>query len=382
MKTLRSSLIQTAAVAHASLVGAAAYADGYQFNARYTVDLLSNTSGGIMTGTRYLDNLDLMLEIDVAEAWGFGGGTLFLYGLYNNGTTFSDELVGDLQVVSNIDAVEAWRVYEAWYEFGGERWSVRSGLYDLNSEFDVKETGALFLNSSHGIGPDFSQTGLNGPSIFPVTSLAVRTAAQWGNVTTRLAIFDGVPGDPDNPASSAIDLSGDDGTLIVGEVDAPLTDSGRLWAGYWRYSADFERPFDMTVRDGNDGWYVGVERHFEPGARRVAGYLRYGRADGAFNPVESFTGAGLVIHAPFTARPQDQFGLSVAMATVGRPYKASLSSAGIRPESSEITWELTYRAEVNASIALQPDIQFVQNPASTSTLDDAWVVGLRVQLSY
>ena len=105
-------------------------------------------------------------------------GTLFVYGLYNNGSTLenSDELVGDLQVISNIDASHAWRVFEFWYEFGEGPWSVRTGLYDLNSEFDVNETGGLFLNSSHGMGPDFSQTGENGPSIFPgfVTGIARR----------------------------------------------------------------------------------------------------------------------------------------------------------------------------------------------------------------
>jgi porin len=51
---------------------------------------------------------------------------------------------------------------------------VKIGLYDLNSEFDVIEAAALFLNPSHGIGPDFAQSGRNGPSIFPVTSLAIR----------------------------------------------------------------------------------------------------------------------------------------------------------------------------------------------------------------
>lgn len=113
----------------ALLYAPAALADGYAFEAAYTADLLRNAGGGIRTGSRYLDNLDLMLEVDVAEAWGRGIGTLFVYGLYNNNATFADELVGDLLVTSNIDAPGAWRIYELWYELGDGPWSVKTGLF-------------------------------------------------------------------------------------------------------------------------------------------------------------------------------------------------------------------------------------------------------------
>ena len=52
-------------------------ADGYNFRAAYTADLVANLSGGLLTGTRYLDNLDLTLEVDIAKAWGMASGTLF-----------------------------------------------------------------------------------------------------------------------------------------------------------------------------------------------------------------------------------------------------------------------------------------------------------------
>lgn len=103
----------------------------------------------------------------------------------------------------------------------------------------MMESGAIFLNSSHGIGPDFSQTGENGPGIFPISALAVRTEIRFGNATTRFALLDGLPGAPDNPASNAVDLGGSDGALIVGEIETPLRNNGRLWAGYWQYTAEF-----------------------------------------------------------------------------------------------------------------------------------------------
>ena len=151
-------------------------ASAFEFSAEYTADVLSVVSGGLSSGTEYLDNLDLELEVDVAEVWNAGAGRLLIHGLYNNGSTFSADRAGDLQVVSNIDAVEAWRLFEFWYEFGSTNWSVKTGLYDLNTEFDVNQAGGIFLNSSHGIGAEFGQTGQNGPSIFPVSSLSLRAA--------------------------------------------------------------------------------------------------------------------------------------------------------------------------------------------------------------
>lgn len=353
-----------------------------EFGVVYTSEIWSNTSGGIETGTRYLDNLDLELEIDVADAWGIGAGTLFVHGLYNNGTTFSDELVGDMQTVSNVEAVEAARLFEFWYELAEDQWSVRTGLYDLNSEFDVNETGALFTNSSHGIGAELGQTGLNGPSIFPVSSLALRGAIQTDSVTARVAIIDAVPGDADDPASNEIRLDDDEGVLTIAELDVPLRESSRLWAGYWRYSAAFEKPFDSGFDNGNDGWYVGFEQMFHLGSRSMAWFVRYGEANEQLNALADYLGAGVLINGLFTGRPEDQIGLAVASAGAGDPYRDSLVQTGVGAERRETALEMTYRAAINEHLVIQPDIQYVRNPSSSSALDNAWVFGLRLEIAY
>lgn len=357
-------------------------AGDYEFEAVYTGDVLRNVSGGMESGTRYLDNLDLNLKIDIAEAWGIGAGTLFIRGLYNNGGTFSDELVGDLQVTSNIDVDEAWRIFELWYELGGDTWSVRTGLYDLNSEFDVNETGSVFLNSSHGIGAELGQTGENGPSIFPVSSLSLRGAVKFDPLTVRVAVMDAVPGNPDDSASNEIDLNSDDGYLTIAELDVLLTKSARLWAGYWRYSAEFERPFSTGSSDGNDGWYVGGEHQFRIGSRSAAWFVRYGHADERLNKLKDYTGIGFVIDGPLAARLGDQFGIAVASARAGGPYRNSLNRVGVGAERRETAWEMTYRAQINEHFFLQPNIQYVRNPSASMEIDDALVIGFRFEIAY
>lgn len=145
----------------------------------YVADLRANVSGRIAGGTRYLDNLDLQVAIDADRLVGRYGARLFLYGLYglsDNGASLSGDLIGDAQGVSNIETgVPASRLFEARVEqnVGGNA-SVKIGLYNLNSEFDTAQSGRMLLVSAHGIGQEFAQPGRRGPSIFPVTSLAVR----------------------------------------------------------------------------------------------------------------------------------------------------------------------------------------------------------------
>jgi porin len=356
----------------------ASLASSVEFTGEYTGDIFSNTSGGLQQGTRYLDNLDLVLTADFGGKPGTNSGTFHVHALYNNGGTFSEDLVGDLQVVSNIDAGEAWRIFEFWYEFGSDDWSVKSGLYDLNSEFDVNETGSIFLNSSHGIGAELSQTGENGPSIFPVSSLSVRAAYQAESFALRAAVLDAVPGDPDDAASNAIRLDSNDGYLAIAEVDIPVKASGRLWAGYWRYSAKLEQPFAPGPYLHNAGWYVGGEKRFSIGSRSAAGFIRYGQANERLNALRDYTGLGVRIDGMFASRPDDQFGIAVASARAGDPYRYDASDRGIHLERRETTWELTYRMPFNEHLVLQPDIQFVQNPSMAAHLDNAWIVGLRV----
>ncbi len=351
-------------------------APAFEVDVRYTGEFLANMGGGIGRGVRYLDNLDLEFTHDL------GPGSLYVHGLYNNGTGFSADLVGDLQAVSNIEAVRAWRIYEAWYEFGAEAWSLKTGLYDLNSEFDVNTVGSLFIHSSHGIGADVGQTGRNGPGIFPVSALAIRGAVTVGPGTARMALLDGVPGHPTDPASNRISLDGDDGILAVVEYDRPVAATHRVWAGYWRYSSASAYLADPPRRSRDEGWYLGIESTVTVAGHDVGWFLRYGEAREALNVFGGYAGAGIVIDAPFPGRPEDQLGLAVASAAAGSPYRRVLETGGTATRSRETAWELTYRAAVGERLSVQPDLQYVVNPAALATPGHALVVGLRFELTY
>ena len=58
--------------------------------------------GGLESGSRSLHNVDLGINFDLSKA-GMEGATFYVQGLFNNKSELSGDLVGDMQVVSNID---------------------------------------------------------------------------------------------------------------------------------------------------------------------------------------------------------------------------------------------------------------------------------------
>jgi porin len=375
-------------------VGLAADEAPMRFDALYTGELWQNTHGGLRTGAKFLGDLDLAVEVDGKRAWGLEGVTLFANGLFIHGGSLSGHLIGDAQTVSNIEADHQARLFELWVEkrFGHETGhSLRFGLYDLNSEFDVSETSSLFVNSSHGIGPQIAQTGLNGPSIFPVTSLGARLrwviAPEW---TAQIAVLDGVPGNPERATSNAIRFDSQDGLLLAAELSRAGAHLEKLALGAWSYTSRFDEivPPDSDApaprRRGSDGLYLLLAGQLFAEAadpeQGLSAFLRLGSADDRINRFENYIGAGIVYTGALAERPQDQLGLAVASVGNGRPYRLANESAGIATESREHAVELTYRFAVNSWLTFQGVLQHIAHPDTNPVVGDATAVALRFEL--
>ena len=54
---------------------------------------------------------------------------------------------------------------------------------------------------------------------------------------------------------------------------------------------------------------------------------------------------------------------------------------GLATDSYECNVELTWRIPVTDHVVIQPDLQYVVNPSVDALLDDALVIGLRLELS-
>ena len=363
------------------------------FSAAYTADILDNAAGGRAQGARYLDKLAVSVAYDGAAA-GHDGWTALASFQHANGAAFSSHFVGDTQTVSNIDAPEAFHIYEVWVarELFSGRGGVKAGLVDFNSEFDVQETAALFLNSSTGIGPDISHTGLNGPSIYPITALATtafyKPAGGW---TIRAGLFDGVAGVPGHPREFGIKLSARDGALVIAQVEKRYGDSARVEAGVWSYTAQFDALDKFTASGaprrlgGNAGVYGLIEGNLLPKAKPddggLSGWIRLGVGNGDINPIGSYLGAGLVYTGLLPGRDKDQVGLAIDRAGFGGPARDAAHLNGTSLHNAETTIEATYRYALTDWLNVQPDVQYVVHPSGAPQLRNALVIGVRFAFS-
>jgi porin len=222
-----------------------------------------------------------------------------------------------------------------------------------------------------------------------VTGLGIRLAGQFSEgFNWRVGAFEGTPGNDDERSFAAFEVARDEGSLLIGEMEYMSDRINKISLGMWSYTADFDRlDADLTTgpqsQDGNHGVYALVDLPLaNVGPARIDGSLRLGLADGRFNPVDEYVGATIVVSHPFAGRPDDAFGLAVAHGRTGEIYRTVQALAGIPAASAETSYELTYRAPVTGWLALAPSVQFVSNPGADLAMRDAWVVGLRFELSH
>jgi len=355
---------------------------GVSFEFVYTGELVSNTSGGIANRSEYLENGDVLLSIDAEKLMEWPGASFSFYVIGDRGGN-PTEIIGDLQGTSNIESDDTWKIYEAWYQ--QDLWegklSFLVGLYDLNSEFDAIQTAGFFLNSSFGIGPDYSQSGHNGPSIFPNTSLSVRARVQPTNsFYIQTALFDGVPGDPSKPTGTHIKFGHRDGVLLsteVGYVTGASEDSDAPYSKYalgtWIYTAKHDDISAVDVsgepilRSGNGGFYLLGEQTVyreQDASQGLAMFARLGFANAKINQLGSYFGAGLMYSGLIPGRNEDQFGVAVAAALNGGQFRDAQFAAGTSVDKAEVTLEFGYKSQILPQLAIQPDSQYVINPGT------------------
>ncbi|MEJ2076573.1 MAG: carbohydrate porin [Acidobacteriota bacterium] len=391
---------------------------GFHFQLDYSVDFFSIVSGGLRRRTDYIHNVDVVVRMDGEKALGWPGMTFQVYGLNIEGRIPSDD-AGDAQGLSNIAAPSATRLYEIWLEqsLAHDRFSLLAGLYDLNTEFDVIQSANVFLNPSHGIDPTFSQSGINGPSIFPYTTLAVRARVKptsWSYIES--AVLNGLSGDPDDPRGTHIILSGRKGILSATEAgylfhsekaaspkskrrlhrrvitsQAPAI-RGTIAAGIWYYTSRFDPiapdslPDRATAIRGDPGFYLlGERRLFRVGddsSRGMSVFSRIGFADSRIYRFASYVGAGAVYTGLFESRPHDQLGFAMAIARNGDEYLLARHRAGAPAFRSEWNLELTYFSRIGNWLRLQPDLQYVIHPNTDPSTRNALCVDLRIEISF
>lgn len=343
-----------------------------KFGAAYTADALAAVDGGLDDGADVVGRADLWADLEGASI-GLPQVSAHLDLIAVHGPDFSGRRTGVYQTISSLEADAVPHVYEAWVKWQvNPALSAKAGLIDLNAEFDVQPTGALFLNSAFGIGPDISQSGPAGPSIFPMTASAVMIRAQSGRKGFALGVFDAQAGSLDDPRKPALRFPGTTGALIIAEAKLPIG-AWLLQLGGWHFTKQYDDLDPSKPRASSHGIYAMAEGAL---TTKVSTWLRVGLVDSHANPIGVYVGGGAV------AELEDwRLGFAAAHARLGSTARRNLHNPG-PARKAETVIELSAQHAVTSWFQVQPDLQYVIHPGWDRTLPNALVLGLRVSFVY
>lgn len=388
-------------------------------------EIWANIGGGLRQGSTYDGLTTVGLKLDLDRLAGLPHTIAFAsaYQIHGRGPTAN--LVGNLQVVSNLEATRATRLYDAWLETGffDERLNLRIGQEGVNDEFMLSSCAATFLNASFGF-PAVAATVLpsGGPN-FPLSTPFIRAKVSLGRGFTVLgAVFNGDPaptgtGDPQirDPSGTTFRLNGH--AVIIGELwysppDEVLPATYKL--GGWMHTARFASPLldsnGVSLANPNSSGVPREYRH-DFGVYAMADWALWqpnGTEDqviGAFaqvmlapqdrNVSQMSITAGVNWKGPLPGRLDDVAGLAVAVEGIGAPARAYsrdlIAFGGTGPvySSTETVIEATYTLQATPWLTLQPDVQYVINPGASipsslapRPLRDDIIAGLRATVVF
>ncbi len=361
--------------------------ESLSFEASYTSDFVNSPYSTLNTGNAYMGVIDLATTLNTEAANLWKGGEFYFHMENTHGATPSADLVGDLQVFSNIDNGDYTYLYQLWYKQTWGDFSIIVGNHDLNSEFVASEYAAEYINSSFGIMPSVSMNVL--VSIFPKPCLG--SVLQY-NVSNRsvfkAAIYEG---DPlcldDEPYNTSFSLNMDDGFLSIGEYAYSLTLSEHLTGtyhvgAYYHSKACNDISNSELQHEGNYGYYFIADQMLtksSSGNKSLAGFLKIGVAPEDRNEYPFFWSLGFNYYAPFTKRSNDIFGLALASLSINenlvgsdKPYQYNY----------EQVIECFYKTPVTKNITIQPEVQYIINPGAIASNNNTAIGLVRTYINF
>lgn len=352
--------------------------NGFDISLAYKGDYYSIVSGPEEKESGFLGNLDLTFNFDLEKLLGLNGFDFFVYGLGNHGNKPSEKF-GDSFVSSNIEAPSTFKIYEAYLKktFDEEKFVLLFGLRDLNADFYALESSSYLINSSFGVSPLLSQTGVNGPSIFPVTAPAITAKYKSKeHFYFQTGLFNATAGNPDNPKGTHIPMNMKNGNLLIFETGMEsYSILKKVSLGLWQYSKQVEA-IDQSVEPTyqNYGQYLMLDLAIN---NEISLFSKFGKASPKVNTFSQSIEAGLVFQSPLNSRPEDTFFIGYSQAEASDDYKAANNSS-----SYEAVLEAGYKIKVTNGFWITPDYQEVINPGLLGEPNKSSIFILRTNLIF
>ncbi|WP_297926641.1 carbohydrate porin [Metallibacterium sp.] len=332
----------------------------------WAFDVMDTASGGRARGWKAPALIDLRLTRHQRLQSGLDSyWHVDLIGIFGSNPSRD---AGDIQVLDNLAAHHAWRLYRAFWQVGDvrEHWALRLGWQGYDGLFGLVPDAGDLLNSSFGQMPTSSQVGT---PIYPQTAPGV--SARWhpDAFYVMAGLWSGVPRDPGIPQGLNLPRRGDGGLQAL-ELGLDRHGRYKLALGAWAlHRAGVAQQAHRGVYALADIVLLGAGS-----ARHLGGFVQWGQTQPYQSAIGRYVGAGLRLDT----RRHGRVSLGMARALLSPSFRLQHPGSA----RAETAYELTWRKRIDAQLALQPDVQYIVHPALAPRAGHALEIGLRVDGSF
>ncbi len=388
---------------------------GIQVGGAYYAEPFYNW-GGIDQGGEYQGVLELYVDADMKKLGLWNGLCFHANGYQIHGNSITGANIGGLMPVTNLEATDATRLFEIWFEqhLFNDTVSVKIGQLAADEEFFVSEFGGVFLNGTFGWAPNPAENLPGGGPAYPLATPGVRVAvAPTEKTNVMVGVYNGDPAPPcaaDDPQicnNDGLDfrLRGDPLLMAEGAYNYELAGGrlpGTIKIGGWNHFGEFEHQridvggnlIAVTGNDGrpldnNYGLYAVIDQLIwrVPGSEEPDGIGVFARVMGSpedRNLVDFYFDTGVVFTGMIPGRPNDAFAVGFAYTKISDDVSAfDVDSGEPTARNYESLIEIAYTFEVTNGWVVQPDFQYIWNPGgNVASQGDAAVVGARSTITF
>lgn len=342
----------------------------------YVSDLAFNLKGGHQTGFAWLGcfQASLLFDTNALKLWK-NGKLKFAY-ISTHGKSFS-EFIGDIQIVSNIEAGRLSTIFELWYQHQVGRFEGTAGFIDINSIFSYSEPALSLINSSFGIQPTIS--GNITVPIYPITSLGVALNINLSDqIISKIGIFDGKPAMyQDDQLLPDPGWNRKEGVFVISELNRSHqigSLEGLFKIGFWLHTQNLESHHEGEYSTNQGFYLIGEQELLKRKEKNLGIWGKFGGAPRDCNIIRFFNGIGFSIINDSKKNAFDLLSLGAGQVIFCQEFRKINSIS-----SSETVLELTARKEIG-KFYIQPDFQYIINPSGLTEIENPFCFIFRTAL--
>lgn len=384
---------------------------GVDFSSSYVMDILGDPVGGRKTGQAvYNHSWGTDLNIDLEKAANIKGLQFHTSILWRAGANLSHKYIGNTFVASSIYGAQQFRLYGLYLQetlFDGGL-DIKIGRISPGDDFAASPLYWLYVNN--GIDGTPISLPINLPFLtYPNATWGARSVVRLPrNLYWSSGIYDGddrVGRDEAHGCDFSLRLK--KGVMMLQELSYRHNQEkdskglpGNYKMGGFYHSGTFRdlhfdsyggsaattgRPFAKHI--GNYGFYAHADqmiyREGGPGSDQgLTPWAAINFSPSNLNQFPLFVDGGLIYKGLIPTRNQDITAIGTAYGMWSNDLACTQSDMGLRKNIYEMMFELTYKAQINPWLFVQPDIQYILHPGGTGYIKDAVVIGTRVGVTF